>query len=171
MQVWTNTTCAFPSGAKRSVPAPSPRSGEPGEEDRLPLGASCCSSDSELSCDSVGGWPSLPLSGTEIKRRLVDSGGLEGIKKSGIHFSRNCVLSHFSCVQLCNPWIVAPQALLSLGFSRQEYWSGLPCPPSGNLPDPGLNPHLLCRLHWQAGYLPLISPGKPGSGPGENLQF
>ena len=49
------------------------------------------------------------------------------------------VLSHFSCVQLsATPWTVARQAPLSMGFSRQEYWSGLPCPPSGALPDPGI---------------------------------
>ena len=36
------------------------------------------------------------------------------------------------------PWTVAPQASLSIGFSRQEYWSGLPFPPSGDLPDPGI---------------------------------
>ena len=35
-------------------------------------------------------------------------------------------------------WTVAHQAPRSMGFSRQEYWSGLPCPPSGNLPDPGI---------------------------------
>ena len=38
------------------------------------------------------------------------------------------------------PWTVAHQAPLSLGFSRQEYWSGLPCPPPGDLPDPGTEP-------------------------------
>ena len=42
-----------------------------------------------------------------------------------------------------------------MGFSRQEYWSGLPCPPPGNLPDQGLNPCLLSLLHWQVGSLPL----------------
>ena len=46
-------------------------------------------------------------------------------------------------------------------FSRQEYWSGLPCPPPGDLPTRRLNPHLLCVLHWQAGSLPLVPPGKP----------
>ena len=35
-------------------------------------------------------------------------------------------------------WTVAHQASLSMGFSRQEYWSGLPCPPPGDLPDPGI---------------------------------
>ena len=38
------------------------------------------------------------------------------------------------------PWTVAHQAPLSMGFSRQEYWSWLPCPPPGNLPNPGIEP-------------------------------
>ena len=38
------------------------------------------------------------------------------------------------------PWTVAHQAPLSMGFSRQEYWSGLPCPPPGDLPHPGIEP-------------------------------
>ena len=38
------------------------------------------------------------------------------------------------------PWTVALQAPLSMGFSRPEYWSGLPCPPPGDLPDPGIKP-------------------------------
>ena len=49
-----------------------------------------------------------------------------------------CVLSH---VQLCvTPWTVAHQTPLSTGFSRQEYWNGLPFPPSGHLPVPGIEP-------------------------------
>ena len=54
---------------------------------------------------------------------------------------RACALSCFSCVQLfVTPWTVAHQAPLSMGFSRQEYWSGLPCPSPGDLPDPGIKP-------------------------------
>ena len=50
------------------------------------------------------------------------------------------LLSRFSCIWLfATPWTVARQAPLSMGFSRQEYWSGLPCPP-GDLPDPGIEP-------------------------------
>ena len=50
-------------------------------------------------------------------------------------------LSHFSCVQLfVTPWTVALQAPLPMGFSRQEYWSGLPFPSPGDLPDPGIEP-------------------------------
>ena len=48
-----------------------------------------------------------------------------------------------------------------MGFSKQEYWSGLPFPPSVDLPDQGIEPHLLCLLHWQAGTLPAEPPGKP----------
>ena len=51
------------------------------------------------------------------------------------------VLGHFSQVQLfVTPWTAAHQAPLSMGFSRQEYWSGLPCPPLGELPDLGIKP-------------------------------
>ena len=45
-----------------------------------------------------------------------------------------------SCLTLCNPWTVAHKAPLSMGFSRQEYWSGLPFPSPGDLPDPGIKP-------------------------------
>ena len=51
------------------------------------------------------------------------------------------MLSHFSCVRLfVNLWTVAHQAPLSMGFSRQEYWSGLPGPPPGDPLDPGIEP-------------------------------
>ena len=50
-----------------------------------------------------------------------------------------CMLSIISCVRLCDT-TVAHQALLSMGFSRQEFWSGLLCPPPGDLPDPGIEP-------------------------------
>ena len=45
-----------------------------------------------------------------------------------------------SCLTLVTPWTVAHQAPLSIGFSRQEYWSGLPFPSPGNLPYPGIEP-------------------------------
>ena len=52
---------------------------------------------------------------------------------------RRCVLSYFSCVRLfVTLWTIAHQAPLSIGFSRQEHWSGFPCPPPGDLPDPGI---------------------------------
>ena len=61
------------------------------------------------------------------------------------------VLSRFSHVQLCaTPRTVAQGAPLSRGFSRQEYWSGSPCPPPGDLPNPGIKPESL------------LSPAKAG---------
>ena len=81
------------------------------------------------------------------------------------------------------PWTVACLAPLSMGFPRQEYWSGLPFTTPGHLPDPGSNPHLLYLLHWQVDSLSLAplgltslvaqkvkesaySAGDPGSIPG-----
>ena len=71
------------------------------------------------------------------------------------------MLSHFSRVQLfVTLWTVACQAPLSMGFSRQGYWSGLPCPPPGDLPDPGIHPCLLCLLHWGLTGFPDGASGK-----------
>ena len=60
-------------------------------------------------------------------------------------YSEACVRilgeGRFSRVRFfATPWTVACQTPLSLGFSRQEYWSGLPCPPLGDLLNPGINP-------------------------------
>ena len=70
-----------------------------------------------------------------------------------------CVLSHV-CL-FATPWTVAHQAPLSMGVSRQEYWSGLPFPPLAIFLTCGLNPRLLCLLHWQVGSLPLSHLGIP----------
>ena len=60
------------------------------------------------------------------------------------------VLSCYSHVQLfATLWTAAHQAPLSMRVSRHEYWSGLPCAPPGDLPDPGIQLFLLCLLHWQ----------------------
>ena len=72
-----------------------------------------------------------------------------------------CVLSHFSCGRLfATLYTVAHQDPMSMGFSRQLYWSGLPLPPSGDLPDSMIKSASLYLLHWQAGSLPLAPPGK-----------
>ena len=87
---------------------------------------------------------------------------LEGVWLATL-FQKMCyVLGHFTCVRLfVTPWTVAHQAPLSMGFSRQEYWSGLPFPTPGDLLTWGWNPHLLHLLHWQVHSLPLEPPGKP----------
>ena len=87
------------------------------------------------------------------------------------YLSCMCVLRHHR--PFATPWTVAHQAPLSMGFSRQEYWSGLPFPPPGDLPDPGITAsacvhmHPLCLLHcrwilscWAVGEAPL-SPLPP----------
>ena len=71
-------------------------------------------------------------------------------------------LTQFSLVQFfATLWTIVCQAPLSMGFSRQEYWSGLPCPLPGDLPTQGSNPHLLSLLDSHVGSLPLAPPGKP----------
>ena len=70
----------------------------------------------------------------------------------------SCMLSHFSHVQLfATVWTLAHRAPMSMGFSRQEYWSELPCPPAGDLPDPGIKPESsalqvdsLLLSHWRS---------------------
>ena len=66
-----------------------------------------------------------------------------------------------SCPTLCDPIDIAHWVCLSMRFSRQEYWSGLPCPPSGDLPNLGVEPTSPSLLYWQAGSLLLEPPGKP----------
>ena len=68
-------------------------------------------------------------------------------------FSRSVVSDSFA-----TPWTVDHQAPLSMGFSRKEYWSGLPFPSPGDLSDPGIEPHL---LQHQACSLPLSRLGSP----------
>ena len=77
-----------------------------------------------------------------------------------------CVLL-LSCIQLfATPWTVARQAPLSMEFSRQEYWSGLPFPAPGDLSVAGIEPtspasSLSCLLHWQEDSLILQHQGSP----------
>ena len=74
------------------------------------------------------------------------------------------VLSCFSCVQLfVTLWTVGLQAPLSMGFSRQEYWSALARPLLGDLHNWGIKSATRCILYWQADSLPLVPPGKPVS--------
>ena len=64
----------------------------------------------------------------------------------------------FSHVQLfATPWTVAHKALLFRRFPRQEYWSGLPCPPPGELPNPGIEPTFPAASALQMGSLLLVS--------------
>ena len=70
-------------------------------------------------------------------------------------------MKSFSRVQLfAPPWTIAYDAALSMGFSRQEYWSGLPFPSPGDLPDPGIEPG---SPTLEADALTSEPPGKPNA--------
>ena len=81
-----------------------------------------------------------------------------------------CALSWFDCNIMCmlspirlfaTPWTVAHQDPLSMGFPRQEYWSGLPCPLSGDLPNSGIEPMSLMSPATAGGFFTTEPPGKP----------
>ena len=73
-----------------------------------------------------------------------------------------CALSHFGCAGLsATLWTIACQAPLSMGFSRQECWSGLPFPSPGDLPDPGIEPASLMPPELAGEFLLLCHLGGP----------
>ena len=79
-----------------------------------------------------------------------------------------CVHGYTQLLQLCltlQLWISACQPPLSMGFSRHEYWSGLPCPPSGDLPDPGIEPKSLKSPALAGGFFTTSATWKPVSPP------
>ena len=107
-------------------------------------------------------WSKRPLD----KKHLIGSieKGNKYLKNLGsilYHALSACELSHFSCVWLfVTLGTVAHQASLSMGFSILSPWSGLPCPPPGDLPDPGIEPG---SSALQVDSLPLSHWGSPVS--------
>ena len=92
----------------------------------------------------------------------VCPGNLSGIKFSSPAPDLCVCAQAFGHVRLfVNPWTVAHQAPLSMGFRRQEYWSELPLPTLGDLPNPGIKPILLHLLHWRVDTLPLCHLESP----------
>ena len=82
-------------------------------------------------------WNSIPVLKTVIENTLI--GHRPDIKSAQSDLISE--VKSLSCVQLfATPWTVAHQALPSMEFSRQQYWSGLPFPSPGYLPDPGIEP-------------------------------
>ena len=97
--------------------------------------------------DEMVGWH-YRLIGHESGQTLEDGEG-----QGSLACCSPVLLSSFSCVRLfVTPWTVGCQAPLSMGFSRQEYWSGLPFPSPGNLPDPGIEPAYLTSLALVGGF-------------------
>ena len=83
------------------------------------------------------------------------------MRATRIVFKKSCraVLSH---VQLfATPWTITLQAPLSMGFSLQENWSGMPFPPSGDLPDPGVKPTSPASHALAGGFFTIEPLGKP----------
>ncbi|XP_055423086.1 uncharacterized protein LOC129643032 isoform X2 [Bubalus kerabau] len=83
------------------------------------------------------------------------------LSSSGVLNAHVCVclriLSHFSFVQLfVTLWTVAARLLCPWGFSRPEDWSGLPCPPPGDLPDPRIEPTFSCTGRYKQTMRPVI---------------
>ena len=84
--------------------------------------------------------------------------------KMSVSVSVNCVVQLLSCDRLFPILqIVACQAPLSMGFPRQEYWSGLPCPPPGDLPKPGIKLPSLLSPALADGFFTTEPPGRPGN--------
>ena len=73
--------------------------------------------------------------------------------------ANSCLVAK-SCPALCDPMDVAHQTPLSMGFPRQEYWSGLPFPPPGDIPEPGIEP---MSPALAGGFFTIEPPGKPMS--------
>ena len=98
-------------------------------------------------CDPIDGSPTGSLIPGILQARTLEWVSISFYKREAFYIQLNLnflhvyLLSHFSYVQLsATLWTVACQAPLSMRFSRQEYWNGLPCPPPGNLPNTGIEP-------------------------------
>ena len=76
-----------------------------------------------------------------------------------------CVLSRVQLFETL--WTIARQGPLSMEFSRQEYWNGLPFPPPGDLPDPGIEPTSLASSALAGEFFSTELPGRPWGSQGE----
>ena len=76
-------------------------------------------------------------------------------------YRRCCCAPAQSCPLFATPWTVALQASLSMGFSRQEYWSGLPFPSPGDLPNPEIETVSIASPTLEGRFFTTVPPGKP----------
>ena len=83
-------------------------------------------------------WPQW--SSFKVSKLVFLHNKLKNHRAKQTEWSAYLVLSHFSHTQLCNPMDYSPPGPLSMGLLRQEYWSGLPFPSPGDLPNPGIEP-------------------------------
>ena len=75
-----------------------------------------------------------------------------------------CVLNPSVVSNSATPWAVALRVSPSMEFSRQEHWNGLPFPPSGDLPNPGIEPTSLASPALAGRFFTSVPPGKPAIG-------
>ena len=108
----------------------------------------------------MGKWTGSKLRKEPVKAGCILSSCLFNLYTECVQV---CMFSWFNCVQLfATLWNAAHQATLSMGFCRQEYWSGLPSLPPGDLPDPRYQTHFcLCLLHCRQILYPLSHLGSP----------
>ena len=115
--------------------------------------------------DSQASWVrDLTLHLFSKQKEIFLSNHREIKTKKGIGMTqmRECLLGCFSCVQLIvTLQTIACQAPLSMGFSRQEYWSGLPCLHPGDLPNPGIEPVSLMSPALAGRFLTTSATGEP----------
>ena len=129
--------------------------------------------------DRLFSWASKSLHMVTEAMKLKDAYSLEGsydqprqhIKKQRHYFINQspssqgygplCMLSHFGHIPLCDPMDCSTPGSALMGFSRQEYWSGLPFPFPESLPDPGVEPTSLMSPAWAGGFFTPGPPGKP----------
>ena len=102
-------------------------------------GSSCLPNNMNNNCEWPWVWIGFPP-GSASKESACNVGDL-GLILGWEDLLEKVKVKSLSCVRLfATPWTVAYQASLSMGFSRQEYWSELPFPSPGDLPDPGTEP-------------------------------
>ena len=112
-------------------------------------------------------WLPFPLPGN-LPNPGIETAALMSPALAGGFFATNATWEARLVVSnSAKPWTVAYQAPLSMGFSRQEYWSGLSCPSPGDLPDPGIKPGSLMSPALAGGFFATSTiwkaPGWPGS--------
>ena len=94
---------------------------------------------------------------------MVKGEKVRGLKKwvQGLPREQCACLAAQSCLTLQTPQTVAHQAPLSMEFSRKEYWSVLPFPPPGDIPDSRIKPSSLASLALTGSFFTTVTPGKP----------
>ena len=117
---------------------------------------------------SLVGLSPWPMGSDTISKQMVSEFHWMAGHPAGVpeNYPRTYMLSHSVVPTLCGPMDCSLQGSSVHGFSKQEYWSGSPCPPSGDLPNPGIEPRSPEALTLQVDSLLLSHWGSPRELPG-----